>query len=137
MTAVDRQSINDPTAAAWPDMFANLQAAYAELTHTQFELECRATEIDETRHLFDRVIESMSEALFLMDHTGRVIRTNRAASALLERDTADIVGQRFSEVCATADIPTTPWQLLERAPGGTLPNLDVEVRSQAGRVTPI
>ena len=31
--------------AAWPDMFANLQSAYAELTNAQFELERRAAEI--------------------------------------------------------------------------------------------
>jgi PAS domain S-box-containing protein len=136
MTALDRQRVDDPTAAAWPDMFANLQAAYAELTHTQFELECRASEIDEARDLFDRVIESMSEGLFLMDHTGRVIRTNQAAGALLGRSAPDILGRPLSEICATAEIPATPWQLLARAPTGMLPNLDVEVRSVAGRATP-
>ncbi|MEK7832064.1 MAG: hypothetical protein AAB401_13300, partial [Acidobacteriota bacterium] len=48
--------------AAWPDMFANLQSAYAELTNAQFELERRTAEISETRDLFQQVISSMSEA---------------------------------------------------------------------------
>ena len=133
----ERLLTDDPTAAAWPDMFANLQAAYAELVQTQFELECRVAELDETRDLFDRVIESMSEALVLMDHTGCVIRVNRAASALFECDADEIVGKPLSTICATSAIPATPWQLLEQAPGGTLPNLDVEILNRAGHTTPI
>ena len=59
--------------AAWPDMLTNLHVAYADLTRTQLELEQQATEIDEARKLFERVIESMSEALFLMDTAGRIV----------------------------------------------------------------
>ena len=59
--------------AAWPDMFANLQSAYAELTSTQFELERRAAEIAETRDLFQQVVSSMTEAVFLTDRSGLVI----------------------------------------------------------------
>jgi PAS domain-containing protein len=53
--------------------------AYGDLTRTQLELERRMAESDETRELFERVIESMSEALFLMDVAGRIIKVNRAA----------------------------------------------------------
>ena len=102
-------------------MLTNLHVAYAELTRTQLENEQRVAEIDETRELFERVIESMSEALFLMDATGRVIRVNRAAGALLKRQEAELLGQPFAAVCGTAAIPATPWQLLEQAPSGTLP----------------
>jgi len=107
--------------AAWPDMLTNLHVAYADLTRTQLELEQRATEIDETRKLFERVIESMSEALFLMDTVGRILRVNGAAAALLERQSDALLGQPFAAVCTTADIPSTPWQLLARAPHGILP----------------
>jgi len=132
----DRRPGDDPTAAAWPDMFANLQAAYAELTHAQFELERRADEVEAARELFDRVIESMSEALFLVDQTGRVIRTNQAAASLFARATGDLVGRPFAELWASALIPATPWQLLARAPSGALPNLDVEPCSVSGCAAP-
>ena len=72
-------------AAAWPDMFANLQSAYAELTRAQFELERRAAEVNHARDLFERVVESMSEGLFLLDRLGHIQRANRAASALTRR----------------------------------------------------
>jgi PAS domain-containing protein len=64
--------------AAWPDMLSSLHVAYGDLARTQLELEHRMGEIDETRELFERVIESMSEALFVMDVAGRIIRANRA-----------------------------------------------------------
>src|SRR4051794_41177386 len=70
--------------AAWADMFASLQTAYADLTRAQFELERRTAEIEAGRDLFLEVIESMSEAWLLMDRVGRVQRVNPAAAALLE-----------------------------------------------------
>jgi PAS domain S-box-containing protein len=123
--------------AAWPDMLTNLHVAYADLTRTQLELEHRATEIDETRKLFERVIESMSEALFLMDTVGRILRVNGAAAALLERQSDALLGQPFAAVCTTADIPSTPWQLLARAPHGILPHMDLELCTPAGHSIPV
>jgi PAS domain S-box-containing protein len=118
--------------AAWPDMFANLQTAYAELAQAQFELQERVGVIQETRDLFQQVIASMSEALFLTDSTGQVITVNPAASVLLRCGDAELVGKPFSAVVATPAVPSTPWQLLERAPGGTLSGLEVEVHAPDG-----
>jgi PAS domain S-box-containing protein len=129
--------ISDFPKAIWPDMFVNLQTAYAELTRAQFELERRTAEVEAGRELFLRVIESMSEALFLTDRTGVVVRVNAAAGTLLDCDAAELIGRPFVDICGSTAIPTTPWQLLERAPGGTLPHFDVEIRTQAGRLIPV
>lgn len=123
--------------AAWPDMFVSLQAAYAELMRAQFELERRAAEIEAARDLFLEVIESMSEAWFLMDRTGRVLRVNSAAGTLLECKAAELVGRPFAEICGSVAVPATPWQLLERAPSGRLPLFDTELSTQAGRLVPV
>jgi hypothetical protein len=53
-------------------MLSSLHVAYGDLARTQIELERRMAEIDQTRELFERVIASMSEALFLMDVTERL-----------------------------------------------------------------
>ena len=44
--------------AAWPDMFASLQTAYAELTRAQFELERRTAEADLVGRLFTEICGS-------------------------------------------------------------------------------
>ena len=107
--------------SAWPDMFVNLQTAYSELTRTQFELERQAAEIETARDLFLQVIESMSEGWFLMDRTGRIVRINPAASALIEYDAADLVGRPFAQICGRGSIPATPGQLVQRDASGRLP----------------
>jgi PAS domain S-box-containing protein len=118
--------------AAWPDMFENLQTAYSELTRAQFQLEQRSTEIDEGRALFQRVIESMSEGLFLLDTSGRIVRVNHSAARLLQEDEAALAGRTLSDCCGVDGIPSTPWELLERAPDGTVQNVDVEIRAPRG-----
>jgi PAS domain S-box-containing protein len=123
--------------AAWPDMFANLQTAYAELTRAQFELERRLAENEAERDLFLQVMTSMSEAVFLMDRTGRVIRINHAVSNLFEGNEAELVGRPFAEVCGSDEIPATPWQLVERAPSGRLSHVDVEISTQLGHIIPV
>ena len=123
--------------AAWPDMFASLQTAYAELTRAQFELELRTAEIEAGRDLFLEVIESMSEAWLLMDRVGRVQRANPAAATLLECEEAELVGRPVAEICGSAAIPATPWHLLERAPSGRLAHFDVEITTRTGRLVPI
>jgi PAS domain S-box-containing protein len=123
--------------AAWPDMFANLQTAYAELTRAQFELEGRATEVEEARDLFQRVIESMSEALFLMDRAGRIVQANSAAVLLLELEGTELIGQPFAQIIGTDAVPVTPWQYLQRAETGTLRSLEMEVQTRTGRIVPV
>src|SRR5262245_50482566 len=123
--------------AAWPDMFANLQSAYAELTNTQFELERRAAEIAETRDLFQQVVSSMSEAVFLTDRSGRVIRANPSAATLLGCLESSILGRPLTVVCGSDAIPATPWKLMEIAPTGRLANLEIEIRTMDGEAIPV
>jgi two-component system, chemotaxis family, sensor kinase Cph1 len=138
MEQTQRQSTpQEVYQAAWPDMFASLQTAYADLTRAQFELERRTAEIEAGRDLFLEVIESMSEAWLLMDRVGRVQRVNPAAAALLECEEAELIGRSLAEICGSDAIPATPWHLLDRAPSGRLSHFDVEITTQAGRPVPV
>ncbi|HEX5085032.1 MAG TPA: PAS domain S-box protein, partial [Blastocatellia bacterium] len=129
--------VRQASATAWPDMFANLQSAYAELTNTQFELERRAAEIAETRDLFQQVVTSMTEAVFLTDRSGRVIRANPSAAALLGCLESSILGRPLTVVCGSDTIPATPWKLMEIAPTGRLANLEIEIRTMDGEAIPV
>jgi chemotaxis family two-component system sensor kinase Cph1 len=121
----------------WSEMFTNLQTAYADLTHASYTLERQKAEVDAGRDLLLQVITSMSEAVLLTDRTGRVVQVNIAACRLLECDETALLGKPFAEICGSQDIPITPWQLLERAPGGTLPYSDIEISTRAGHAIPV
>jgi PAS domain S-box-containing protein len=129
-----RQTLHE---AAWPDMLANLQAAYAELTKAKYDLERHAAEIDATRDLFQRVVESMTEALFLLDHAGRIVRANPAAAALLGCDEPSLAGRKLFELVGTTAIPTTAWALRMRAPTGRLQDVDMEIQTPGRGVVPV
>jgi PAS domain S-box-containing protein len=119
--------------AAWPDMFTNLQSAYAELAQAQFELQTRTSEIQTARDLFEQVVASISEGLFLLDHTGQIVRVNPAATTLLGRAEADLVGKPFRTICGESNgVPTNPWQLLKQAPEGTLRDVEFDIATPAG-----
>jgi PAS domain S-box-containing protein len=123
--------------AGWRDMLSSLHIAYTDLTRTQLELERRMAENSEARDFFARVIESMSEALFLISAAGRIIRVNRASGVLLECEPSGLLGKPFHDICLMADVPATPWRLVSQAPSGQLSDVDVELRSQGGRLIPV
>src|SRR5262245_66534161 len=50
--------------AAWPDMFANLQGAYAELVNTRFELERSTEKVAEKRIQLQRWMRLDSDDFF-------------------------------------------------------------------------
>jgi len=115
--------------AAWPDLLANLQAAYADLVNTRFDLERRAAELQESRDLLREVIAAMSEGLFLIDRAGRIVQVNPAACELLNCDEAALVGRLFSQMCAGPDVPITPWAILGRSPHGSVDDLSTTLRT--------
>lgn len=139
MSAPKDKRIGMPRAieAAWPDLLANLQAAYADLVNTRFDLERRAAELQESHDLLREVIAVMSEALFLVDRAGRIVQVNPAACELLNCDEAALVGHFFSQVCSGPDVPITPWAILSRSPRGSVNDLTTTLRAQAGENVPV
>src|SRR5262249_28265882 len=84
-----------------------------------------------------RVIESMSEALFLLDRGGRVVKANPAACAMLSLSADELVGKSLGEAAGTTAIPATPAELLRQAPDGILTDLEAEVRPRGRARVPV
>jgi PAS domain S-box-containing protein len=75
------------------------------------ELQRQAAKVDETLDLLQRLIDSMSEGLLLLDLSGRVVRTNRAASAILRWNGQMIVGLPLSGIFSNSEIPASPFDV--------------------------
>ena len=131
---VERNAIRESSR---PDLFEYLQAVSSELIQSQRELDRRAREIDEIRDLFERLIESMSDALFLLDDNGQVLRVNRAATVLVQRRAEELSGQLFSNLSGASRIPATAPEVLALAPSGSLSNLEATLPDATGRPTPV
>lgn len=118
--------------AAWPDLFASLQEAYANLNATELALERQRQELAAARDLFASVVETISEALFLLDRRGRVTRANRAARELLGCEETDLARRPFADFVLRGAVPTTPRAILERSPRGTVEGLEGQLRNSTG-----
>lgn len=86
--------------------------------------------------LLQQLIDSMSDVLLLVDVSGRVTRTNRAARNLLAFQGAEEEVCRISTLLPGSPLPCTPAELLTRKPGGRL-HLETAVRSRSGRLVPM
>lgn len=95
------------------------------------ELDRQAAKTEETLDLLQRLIDSMSEAMFLVDFSGRVKKANRAARELMGRESHGLIGERFSELLPNPEIPSSPIHLLKKAPVGKL-YLETEISGAAG-----
>jgi PAS domain S-box-containing protein len=96
------------------------------------DLERRATELVEARDLFDQALEAMSEALFLTDQDGEIVRANPAALHMLGEAEQDVVGKLLADFWMDAETPGTPEQILERSPQGRLADVEASLRSRSG-----
>lgn len=104
------------------------------------ELDRQSAKTEETLDLLQRLIDSMSEALILVDFAGRIKKANRAAAELLGRNDKNLAGERFSDLVleltpANPKIPASPLQLVRRSAGGKL-YLETELHA-GGRLVPI
>ena len=122
---------------AWPDMFVNLQTAYAELTQTQFDLEQHAQELAEARDLFAQTLTTLTEGLFVADQTGRVTQVNRTATELLGLPAADVIGRPLAEFWAGASVPTTPWLILKHDANGRFGPIETMLLTAQGAPMPV
>lgn len=119
------------------DAFASIHTALSEQVRIQRKHEQRLKQIEEMRDSFQQGIESTSEALFRMNRKGEVVQVNPAAEALLGKEEAELLNKPFAALWDTDDVPSTPWQLLDRAPSGTLTDLDVEIETSSDNSIPV
>jgi PAS domain S-box-containing protein len=101
----------------------------------ELELQRQTAKAEATEDLLVRVVNSMSDALLLLDVHGRVVQTNRAAAALLGLPQEEVLGLIFSQM-APASLPCTPGELLRIHPEGLL-RKDTEIISHAGNGVPV
>jgi PAS domain S-box-containing protein len=79
-----------------------------------------AAKTEETLELLQRLIDSMSESLLMLDVNGRVQKINQAAAALFSLKKEEFLGTKLLELLNNPEFPVTPAELLQRAPDGRL-----------------
>ena len=113
-----------------------LAQGLAELADVQLCLDAERLRRQDSEALFDRVFSAMADAVLLVDPRGEVSRANQAAVRLTGRQLEELVGMHPADIFGPG-VPTTPWELFRRAPGGTLESIDAYIHGSGDRARPV
>ncbi len=85
----------------------------------------------------DSIVESMADALFVIDPEGTLLRVNQAGQNLIGREAADLLGQPARSLLATGNAEESAplAHLIEET--GVLQNYETEIRTERGETVPI
>ncbi len=99
-----KQEITPPNAIdsedAWVSVIQKMDEAYADLVHSQVEVEEKNAELEEAHSFFHSIQSAMSDVLIVCDQTGVVQGVNRALEELTGRTESDLIGTRFTDLVA-------------------------------------
>lgn len=86
------------TDDAWVSVIQKMDEAYAELVHSQVEVEEKNAELEEARSFFHSIQSSMSDVLIVCDQNGVIEGVNRALETLTGRSEDELIGTRFTDL---------------------------------------
>ncbi|WP_299179384.1 ATP-binding protein [uncultured Neptuniibacter sp.] len=91
--------VTSPNAEdAWVSVIQKMDEAYADLVHSQVEVEEKNAELEESKLFFDSVQSSMSDVLIVCDQVGAIQRVNRALERLTGKSSEQLFGVHFTEL---------------------------------------
>jgi PAS domain S-box-containing protein len=136
----EKEQILDLLVASFEDVIRTnreLQASRAELLTAKGQVERYAGQLeaqvrssqDKYRHL----MEQANDAIFVLSPDGQVLEANRRAAELLGRAGPAVVGGRFADFVAAADLEQVGGQLQKLLAGGSARVGDVHLVRGDGR----
>lgn len=113
-----------------------LHQTIAALSSVQLELNEERLHRRRESVLFDRILESMADAVVVVNMRGRVWRTNQAALRLTGRSAEEAVGLTVNELLGSR-VPNTAWEIIQREREGSPTSFETVVASLDGRSIPV
>jgi len=84
----------------WIDVIHKMDAVYADLVHSQVELEQKNIALEEAQQFISSVLSSMTDVLIVCDIKGRIQQVNRALEKLTCRPKESLIHQPLSVLFA-------------------------------------
>jgi PAS domain S-box-containing protein len=92
---------------------------------------------NETLLVLDQLMDSVEQALLVVDRNGEILRANPAAADLMESGEASILGRPFSVCCSGYGLPATPLELKCLSANGHLKGVRGDLRTAVGTEAPV
>ncbi|MEZ5849677.1 MAG: ATP-binding protein [Hyphomicrobiaceae bacterium] len=86
------------TEDAWIDVIQKMDQVYADLVHSQTQIETKNAMLEEAQAFIDSVLSAMTDVLIVCDIEGRIQRVNKALEATTGQSNDSLVGCLMSEL---------------------------------------
>jgi len=97
---MDSLSQADSTEEAWIEVIHKMDSVYADLVHSQVELEAKNSELEEAQLFINSVLSAMTDTLIVCDTEGTILQVNSAFEALTGKTKEDYLQHSLQEVFA-------------------------------------
>ncbi|WP_027856389.1 ATP-binding protein [Marinobacterium jannaschii] len=86
------------TDEAWVSVIQKMDEAYADLVHSQVEVEAKNAELEEAKTFLDSVQGSMSDVLIVCDNQGVILEVNEALERVTGQKAEQLHGRSLTEL---------------------------------------
>jgi len=89
----DNLDLSPSTETAWIEVIQKMESVYADLVHSQVQVEEKNAALEEAHQFIRSVLMSMTDVLMVCDLQGRIEQVNQALEYLAGKQEADLLGQ--------------------------------------------
>ncbi len=130
-------SISHPDEEAWIEVIHKMDSVYADLVHSQVELEKNNTALKEAQRFISSVLTSMSEILIVCDIDGIIQQTNATLDHIVGRKSKALCGRSLLSIFSKGDS-----QLVQQLPekvrsGRSVMDCEVSLIDRQGETVPV
>ncbi len=128
--------LSPPTEVAWIEVIQKMESVYADLVHTQVEVEQKNAALEEAQQFIHSVLRSMTDVLLVCDLHGRIQQVNRALEDLTGKGREDLLGRPLVSLF-TAASRTDLENITEKTGGENLVDREVNLLDRRGAPIPL
>ncbi len=121
---------------AWIEVIQRMDEIYADLIHSQVELEKKNSELENAQLFIKSVMSSMSEVLIVCDINGQILQTNQALSDCLGIAETDLIQQPLAHLFSTEYQPMVA-DFPQHIRSGSLIDCEVDFLDVQQQTTPM
>jgi two-component system sensor histidine kinase HupT/HoxJ len=95
---MDSLQQTDSTEEAWIEVIHKMDSVYADLVHSQVELELKNTALEEAQLFINSVLSAMTDTLIVCDNEGIILQVNSALETLTGKTKEDYLQHSIHDV---------------------------------------
>jgi two-component system sensor histidine kinase HupT/HoxJ len=134
---VEEELVLSPsTEIAWIEVIQKMESVYADLVHTQVQVEEKNAALEEAQQFIRSVLTSMTDVLVVCDLRARIQQVNRALEELTGRQETELRGQPLETLFTAESLPLAA-HFRERLLATAIVDCEVSIVGRDGNAVPL